>query len=153
MIRLRIKPVDTFSRIETSGRLPRRLGCLDMLSLGVGCTVGMAIFVLTGGGAAEYAGPALMISFVMGAITCCFVAVMYDELAALVPVAGSAYTYTHATLGEAAAWMVGWSLMLEYWLASGAIAAGWSAYLGAALKSAGWKLPDIWTEVPSRGGI
>ncbi len=133
--------------------LKKSLGALDLVMLGIGCIIGTGIFVLTGIAAAKYAGPGIMISFVMSGLTCAFAALAYAELAAAVPIAGSAYTYTYATLGEIVAWIVGWNLVLEYSVGSAAVAAGWAGYVCGLLKSAGIVLPQAWTAVPADGGI
>jgi APA family basic amino acid/polyamine antiporter len=95
-------------------RLSRTLGPVSLIGLGIGCIIGAGIFVLTGKAAASYAGPAIMLSFVLSGIACGFVGLCYAELAAMIPVAGSAYTYTYATIGEIFAWIIGWDLILEY---------------------------------------
>ncbi len=97
-------------------------------SLGVGATIGTGIYVLTGEVAKNYAGPSMMLSFLLAAIGCGFAALCYSELASMVPVAGSAYTYAYATLGEMIAWIIGWDLILEYAIGSSAVASGWSDY-------------------------
>jgi basic amino acid/polyamine antiporter, APA family len=94
--------------------LGKTLGPLSIMALGIGCIIGAGIFVLTGTAAAHYAGPGIMLSFVVGGIACTFVGLCYAELAALLPVSGSTYTYTYATLGEIFAWIIGWDLILEY---------------------------------------
>ena len=110
------------------GGLAKVLGPFDLILMGIGAIVGTGIFVLTGTGAVT-AGPALTLSFVVAAIACGFAALCYTEFASSVPVAGSIYTYTYATLGELAAWMIGWDLLLEYGLASAAVSVGWSGHL------------------------
>src|ERR1700749_2962971 len=94
--------------------LKRTLGKWNLVSLGIGCIIGAGIFVMTGTAAAQHAGPALMISFIFTGIACAFVGLCYAELASVLPISGSAYTYTYATLGEALAWVMGWLLLLEY---------------------------------------
>lgn len=133
--------------------LKKNLGALDLVLLGIGCIIGTGIFVLTGVAAADYAGPGVMLSFILSGLACAFTALAYAELAAMVPVAGSAYTYTYVALGELAAFVVGWSLILEYTVGSAAVAAGWSGYMVGLLKSAGIYLPMAWTAVPADGGI
>src|SRR6476619_1062865 len=99
---------------ESEGHTLRRaLGALNLTTLGIGAIIGAGIFVLTGTAAAQYAGPGIMLSFVLGGIACAFVGLCYSEMAALIPVAGSSYTYTYATLGEFFAWLIGWDLILE----------------------------------------
>ncbi len=114
--------------IEGENRLHRVLGPVQLTSLGIGCVIGAGIFVVTGQAAHDKAGPAIMLSFVMAGLACVFSALCYAEFASMVPVAGSAYTYAYATLGELAAWIIGWDLLLEYTIASSAVAHGWSQY-------------------------
>jgi len=123
------KSIDQLHR-EAAGdnRLRRALGPLQLTSLGIGCIIGAGIFVVTGQAAHDKAGPAIMLSFVVAGLACVFAALCYAEFASLVPVAGSAYTYAYATLGELAAWIIGWDLILEYTIASSAVAHGWSQY-------------------------
>src|SRR5258708_562590 len=109
-------------------RLERVLGPVSLTALGVGATIGTGIYVLTGEVARNYAGPSLMLSFLLAAIGCGFAALCYSELASMVPVAGSAYTYAYATLGEVFAWIIGWDLVLEYAISDAAVANGWSNY-------------------------
>ncbi len=123
------KPIDTLLHEMQGGeRLHRVLGPLALTSLGVGATIGTGIYVLTGEVARNYAGPSLMLSFLLAGIGCGFAALCYSELASMVPVAGSAYTYAYATLGELLAWIIGWDLILEYAIGSAAVANGWSNY-------------------------
>ncbi|TCL35789.1 APA family basic amino acid/polyamine antiporter [Anaerospora hongkongensis] len=150
---LRTKKIDDLiSSAERKG-LKKTLGASDMVMLGVGCIIGTGIFVLTGVAAAKYAGPGIMLSFVLSGLACAFAALAYAELASMVPVAGSAYTYSYAALGEIIAWIVGWNLILEYSVGSSAVAAGWSGYMVGLLKSAGIELPKAYTAVPADGGI
>ena len=124
--------------------LARILGPVSITALGIGAIIGAGIFVLTGQAAALYAGPALTISFVLAAIACALVAFCYAELATLLPVQGSTYTYTYASLGELAAWTIGWDLVLEYSMGVAAVACGWAAYLNALLKPLGLDLaPEL----------
>jgi APA family basic amino acid/polyamine antiporter len=109
-------------------RLHRVLGPVQLSSLGVGAIIGTGIFVLVGVAAHDRTGPALMLSFVAAGLTCVFAALCYAEFASMVPVAGSAYTYAYATLGELFAWIIGWDLILEYAVASSTVAHGWSHY-------------------------
>jgi APA family basic amino acid/polyamine antiporter len=127
--------------------LKKALGALDLTFLGVGAIIGTGIFVLTGTGAVQ-AGPALMISFVVAAIACALAALAYAEFASTIPVAGSIYTYSYATLGELAAWVIGWDLMLEYGLATSAVSVGWSGYLQSLLAGFGLELPVALTAAP-----
>ncbi len=115
-------------------RLNRVLGPVALTSLGIGCIIGTGIFVLVGRAAAQQAGPALMLSFIVSGLACIFAAMCYAEFAAMAPVAGSAYTYAYATMGELFAWIIGWDLVLEYTFASSAVAHGWSHYFQDFLK-------------------
>lgn len=135
------------------GGLKKVLGPTDLILLGIGAIVGTGIFVLTGTGAVT-AGPALTISFVVAAMACCFAALCYAEFASTVPVAGSIYTYSYATLGEFVAWMIGWDLLLEYGLATSTVAVGWSGYFQSLLSGVGIMLPDALTAAPgARPGV
>ncbi|MBL6665155.1 MAG: amino acid permease, partial [Rickettsiales bacterium] len=115
--------------------LKKTLGAFDLIMFGVGCTIGTGIFVLTGSAAARYAGPAVSISFVLAGLACMFAALAYTELAAMVPVSGSAYTYSYVVLGEVVAWMVAWGLILEYSVAAATVSAGWSGYFVGVLEA------------------
>jgi APA family basic amino acid/polyamine antiporter len=118
---------------EEGFRLRRELTALDITVLGIGVIIGAGIFVLTGNAAATEAGPGIVLSFVLAGLICVFAALCYAELAAMVPVAGSAYTFTYATLGELVAFVIGWDLALEFIVGASAVAVGWSAYLNATL--------------------
>ena len=115
------------------GELKRTLGALNLVLLGIGCIIGAGIFVLTGRAAAQFAGPAIMVSFVITGLLCAFVALCYAELASALPVSGSAYSYTYASLGEGAAWVMGLLLLLEYGLAASTVAVSWSGYFSSLL--------------------
>jgi len=121
--------------MDDGERLNRRLGPVALTGLGVGATIGTGLYVQTGFVANEFAGPSLILSFLVAAIGCGFAALCYSELASMVPVAGSAYTYAYATLGELLAWIIGWDLILEYAIGSSVVAAGWSNYLDAFLHN------------------
>jgi APA family basic amino acid/polyamine antiporter len=149
---LRIKPVESLLTQAEEKKLLRSLSGLDLMLLGVGAIIGTGIFVLTGVGAG-LAGPGLTISFIVAGAACAFAALAYAELAAMVPVAGSAYTYSYATMGEAVAWLVGWNLVLEYAVSAGAVASGWSGYMVGILDQMGMHLPRALTTVPEQGGI
>jgi APA family basic amino acid/polyamine antiporter len=129
------------------GGLAKVLGPFDLILMGIGAIVGTGIFVLTGTGAVT-AGPALTLSFIVAAVACGFAALCYAEFASTVPVAGSIYTYTYATLGELAAWMIGWDLLLEYGLATSAVSVGWSGYFQSLIAGFGWQLPTVLTAAP-----
>ena len=111
-----------------SKQLVRALGLPPLIAFGIGGIIGTGIFVLTGLAAAEHAGPAIVISFIIAGVGCMFAGLCYSEFAAMVPVAGSAYAYSYATLGEFVAWFVGWNLVLEYMMACSTVAVGWSRY-------------------------
>src|SRR5437660_6358738 len=122
-------------------RLKRVLGPVTLSALGIGAVIGAGIFVATGAAARNVAGPALMLSYVVAGITCIFAALCYAEFASMVPVAGSAYTYAYATLGELFAWIIGWDLILEYAVGSATVANGWSGYFQSVLTSFGIHVP------------
>src|SRR5438046_3347192 len=129
-------------------RLRRVLGPVQLTSLGVGAIIGTGIFVLTGVAAHERAGPAMMLSFVVAGIACALAALCYAEFASMAPVAGSAYTYAYATLGELLAWIIGWDLIIEYAVSAAAVAHGASAYFQNLLSILRIKLPEILTDAP-----
>jgi APA family basic amino acid/polyamine antiporter len=129
-------------------RLRRCLGPVQLTSLGVGAIIGAGIFVATGAAARNVAGPALMLSYVIAGMTCVFAALCYAEFASMVPVAGSAYTYAFATLGELFAWIIGWDLVLEYAVGSATVANGWSGYFQSLLPKIGIELPAAITGPP-----
>src|SRR5271156_6681381 len=131
-----------------SGGLKRALGALDLTLLGIGAIVGAGIFVLTGVAAAKYAGPAIVVSFVVSGFACAMAALCYAEFAAMIPVAGSAYSYSYVTMGELVAWIIGWDLVLEYAVGAATVASGWSGYLAILLKGLGINLPPEWTHAP-----
>ncbi|MBG6219994.1 MULTISPECIES: amino acid permease [unclassified Janthinobacterium] len=138
---------DMIAHSKKPGGLAKVLGPFDLVLMGIGAIVGTGIFVLTGTGALT-AGPALSLSFVVAAVACCFAALCYAEFASTVPVAGSIYTYSYATLGELAAWMIGWDLLLEYGLAAAAVSVGWSGYFQSLLAGFGITLPAALTAAP-----
>jgi APA family basic amino acid/polyamine antiporter len=127
--------------LQGENRLRRVLGPVQLTSLGVGAVIGAGIFVSTGATARQTAGPALMLSYCVAGLVCIFAALCYAEFASMVPVAGSAYTYAYATLGELFAWIIGWDLVLEYAVSSATVADGWSGYFQSILDVFGWKLP------------
>ena len=131
-------------------RLRRILGPVQLTALGVGAIIGAGIFVATGAAAHNVGGPALMVSYVVAGITCVFAALCYAEFASMVPVAGSAYTYAYATLGELFAWIIGWDLVLEYAVGSATVATGWSGYFQNVLQKVGVQLPLAFRESPWR---
>ncbi len=136
------KPLaDLLAELHGEDRLHRVLGPVQLTALGVGAIIGAGIFVTTGAIAKEVAGPALMLSYVVAGLACVFAALCYSEFAAMVPVAGSAYTYAYATLGELFAWIIGWDLVLEYAVGAATVANGWSGYFQSALGTFGIVLP------------
>ena len=126
----------------------RTLTAFDLTLLGIGAIIGTGIFVLTGTAAANQAGPAIVLSYVMAGLACGFAALCYAEFAAMIPIAGSAYTYAYATLGEVFAWMIGWDLILEYAVGSMTVAVGWSGYFQRILAGFGMHLPTWMTAAP-----
>ena len=132
MLFWRVKPLDKILETASKKALTRQLGAFQLTMLGIGAVIGTGIFVLTAE-AGQKAGPAMMVAFVIAAVVCALAALAYAELASMVPVAGSAYTYTYGVLGEALAWIVGWALVLEYAVAAGAVAVGWSGYMNGLL--------------------
>ena len=138
---------------NTNTSLNRVLGAFDLTMLGVGAIVGTGIFVLTGVAAAKYAGPALILSFIIAGLACTFAALCYSEFASMIPQSGSAYTYSYVAFGEVIAWILGWDLVLEYGLASAAVASGWSGYFQSLLSGFGIHLPTFMTSAfnPANG--
>jgi basic amino acid/polyamine antiporter, APA family len=130
-------------------RLKRALTAWDLTAIGIGCIIGVGIFVLPGVEAATHSGPGIILSFAIAALACACSALCYAELAAMIPVSGSAYTYGYATIGEIFAWMIGWDLVLEYMVGASLVAIGWSAYLQNLLKGMGLNLPGFLTAAPN----
>ncbi len=151
MLFKRVKPLDQILATAEKKALTRQLGPVQLTLLGIGAIIGTGIFVLTAE-AGQKAGPAMMISFVIAALVCALAALAYAELASMIPVSGSAYTYTYGVLGESLAWVVGWALVLEYAVAAGAVAVGWSGYMNGLLVSAGHELPMAFRTGPYDGG-
>src|SRR5262245_12313062 len=142
------------SDVEHGGRALRRsLNAWDLTLLGIGAIIGTGIFVLTGTAAANQAGPAITISYMAAGLACAFAALCYAEFASMIPVAGSAYTYAYATLGELIAWMIGWDLILEYAVGSMTVAIGWSGYMQNLLSGVGIALPTAFQAAPPVGVI
>src|SRR5437660_6763955 len=143
------KPLETLlDEMKGEHRLRRLLGPIQLTSLGIGAIIGAGIFVATGAAAHNVGGPALMLSYTVAGITCVFAALCYAEFASMVPVAGSAYTYAYATLGELFAWIIGWDLVLEYAVGSATVATGWSGYFQNVLGKLGYQLPLAFRESP-----
>ncbi len=134
--------------IETGPRLARVLSARALTAIGLGSMIGSGIFVLSGTVAANHTGPAVSLAFIVAAVGCGLAAICYAELAALIPVAGSAYSYSYATLGEAVAWVVGWNLSLEYMMSAATVAVGWSGYVVNLLEEFGLHLPAALTNAP-----
>ncbi len=128
--------------------LKRALGPFHLITLGIGAIIGAGIFVLTGHAAAQFAGPGVVISFAIAGLGCLFAGLCYSEYASMIPVAGSAYTYTYATLGRFLAWIIGWNLVLEYLATSATVAVGWSGYFGNFLASFGLSVPHAFAAAP-----
>jgi Amino acid transporters len=131
-----------------SSGLQRSLGLTSVIGLGIGALIGAGIFVLTGQAAAEYAGPAIILSFLLAGLICVFAGLCYSEMAACCPVAGSAYTYAYASMGEIVAWIIGWDLLLEYAVGATTVAIGWSGYVVSFLKDLGIVIPDAINKAP-----
>jgi APA family basic amino acid/polyamine antiporter len=142
------KPLAELRADAESQLLRRSLGAVDLTALGIGSIIGTGIFVLTGTAASMHAGPSLIISMVFAAVACALAGLCYAELAAMMPVAGSAYTYTFATVGEFAAWIIGWDLILEYALSASTVAVGWSGYFVSFLAGLGIHLPPTLIAAP-----
>src|ERR1700758_1932296 len=128
--------------------LKRALGPVNLVTLGIGAIIGAGIFVLPGSAAALYAGPAIMLSYVLAGVGCVFAGLCYAEFASMIPIAGSAYTYGYATMGELVAWIIGWALVLEYAFGAATVASGWSSTLVAFLQDYGISLPPQICDVP-----
>jgi APA family basic amino acid/polyamine antiporter len=142
------KSIEQMHAENQSGELKKSLGAVNLVLLGIGCIIGTGIFVLTGRAAAEFAGPGIMISFVITGVLCALVAICYSELAAAIPVSGSAYSYSYASLGEFVAWIMGVLLLLEYGVAASTVAVGWSGYTTSLLHDLGINLPAALTAAP-----
>ena len=143
----RRRSIEAITDIEGHARLKPTMSWPHLIALGVGAIVGTGIYTLIGVGAAK-AGPAVMLAFLIAGLVCVFAALAYAELATMIPAAGSAYTYSYAALGEVLAWVIGWSLILEYSLVVSAVAVGWSGYFNGFLESMGWGLPAYLTSGP-----
>ncbi len=145
---LRVKPMSALSaeaQEEGEHTLKRSLSALNLVTLGIGAVIGAGIFTLTGQAAALHAGPAVALSFVLAGITCAFAGLCYAEFASIIPIAGSAYTYGYATLGELVAWIIGWDLCLEYAFGAATVASGWAGYFNSLLQQIGIVIPPSLT--------
>ena len=152
------KSIEQVQRESNNHQLKRSLGKWNLLFLGIGCIIGAGIYVMTGNAAANFAGPAVILSFVVAFFACVFAGLCYAELASTMPVAGSAYTYSYTTLGELFAWVMGWLLVLEYGVAASTVAAGWSGNVVSLLHNFGLEFPAQWTTsfvqaVQGEGGL
>src|SRR5258706_15596475 len=148
---LATKPIKTIlNEAHETGEhsLKRALGPSNLIALGIGAIIGTGIFVITGTATAQHAGPAVILSFIFAAIGCVFAGLCYAEFSSMIPVAGSAYTYGYATLGEIFAWIIGWDLILEYAFGAATVASGWSGTIVAFLQGFGINLPPQITDVP-----
>ena len=146
------KPIGELHEVDTANELHRTLDARALVLLGIGAIIGTGIFVLTGTAAANHAGPALVVSFLIAGLGCAFAGLCYAEFASMIPVAGSAYSYSYATLGEGVAWFIGWNLILEYLFAAGTVAVGWSGYVVSLVEQLGFHLPDVLTNAPFTKG-
>src|ERR1700761_6883867 len=151
---LATKSIDDLHADDTGGthQLKRVLSATALTALGIGGIIGTGIFVLTGTAAANHAGPALAIAFIIAGIGCTLAGLCYAEFAAMIPVSGSAYSYSYATLGEGIAWFIGWNLVLEYLFAVATVSVGWSGYLVSFLDQLGLHLPTALSSAPFAKG-
>ncbi|KNE71613.1 hypothetical protein AMAG_16174 [Allomyces macrogynus ATCC 38327] len=145
---LKVKSIERLQGEADASQLRRALTGVDVVLIGTGEIIGAGIFVITGTAAANHAGPAIVLSFVISGIICACAGLCYSEMAAVVPVSGSAYTFTYATVGELIAWMIGWDLMLEYLMGAAAVAVGWSGYLVKFLHECGVTADENWVKAP-----
>src|SRR5437588_11092824 len=148
---LATKPINTiFNEAQETGEhcLKRALGPSNLVALGIGAIIGTGIFVITGTATAQHAGPAVILSFIFAAIGCVFAGLCYAEFSSMIPVAGSAYTYGYATLGEIFAWIIGWDLILEYAFGASTVASGWSGYVVSFLQDFGIYIPPSLAGTP-----
>jgi len=146
------KPIGELHEADTFNELQRTLDARALVLLGIGAIIGTGIFVLTGTAAANHAGPALVVSFLIAGLGCALAGLCYAEFASMIPVSGSAYSYSYATLGEFVAWFIGWNLILEYLFAASTVAVGWSGYVVSLVEQLGFHLPDQLTNAPFTKG-
>src|SRR5674476_2236 len=130
--------------------MKRALSATNLTTLGIGAVIGAGIFVLTGQAAAQYAGPGIVISFLISGLACLFAGLCYAEFASMIPISGSAYTYAYATLGEFIAWIIGWDLILEYLFAASTVSVGWSGYFRELAAQLGFQIPESLSNAPFR---
>ncbi|MDQ2866957.1 MAG: amino acid permease [Verrucomicrobiota bacterium] len=146
-----VKPVDTLiaeSKEVGEHTLKRTLGPLNLIALGIGAIIGAGLFVRTAAAIADRSGPSVVLAFVVAGLGCTFAGLCYAEFASMIPVAGSAYTYSYATMGELVAWIIGWDLILEYAVAAATVAIAWSEYANLVLEWFGWRIPYQWSHSP-----
>src|SRR5579872_2152992 len=152
-------PTDLLARKDIAGLqaeaeasadgLKRALGPMDLIALGIGAIIGAGLFVRTANAAAYRAGPSVTLGFILAGVGCAFAGLCYAEFASMIPIAGSAYTYSYATMGELMAWIIGWDLVLEYGIGAATVAIAWSEYLNKLLQfSVGWQVPYQWCHSP-----
>lgn len=153
LVKKNIEQLEAEARQDGEKTLKRVLGPWGLIALGVGVIVGAGLFSITGTVAAEYTGPAITLSFIVAALGCCFAGLCYAEFASMIPISGSAYTYSYATMGELIAWIIGWDLVLEYTVAATTVSISWSRYLVVFLENVGISLPQTLTACPWDGGI
>jgi APA family basic amino acid/polyamine antiporter len=146
------KPIGELHEVDTDNELHRSLDARALVLLGIGAIIGTGIFVLTGTAAANHAGPALVVSFLIAGLGCALAGLCYAEFSSMIPVSGSAYSYSYATLGEFVAWFIGWNLILEYLFAAATVAVGWSGYVVSLVEQLGFHLPDALTNAPLTKG-
>src|ERR671921_250938 len=146
------KPIESLltEATDTSKGLKRTLSVTALVALGIGAIIGAGLFVRTAAAAANHAGPSVTIGFIVAAIGCALAGLCYAEFASMIPIAGSAYTYSYATMGEFVAWIIGWDLVLEYAVGAATVAIGWSEYLNRVLEWFGIHLPAALTSAPLR---
>src|SRR5712692_5288819 len=145
------KPLDRLMKeAEEVGEhsLKRSLGWVNLVALGIGGIIGAGLFIRTAAAIADRAGPSVVLSFVVAGIGCAFAGLCYAEFASMIPVAGSAYTYSYATMGEFVAWIIGWDLVLEYAVAASTVGVGWSGHFLSLVDFFGWRIPYQWSHSP-----
>src|ERR1700739_3124985 len=143
-----VKPLEAILADGEKESLKRTLGPMQLVALGIGAIIGAGLFSLTGIAAADNAGPAVVISFVIAAVACAFAGMCYSEFATMIPIAGSAYTYAYATMGELLAWIIGWDLVLEHAVGSATVSVSWSSYVVKLFHRFGVDLPNALTHCP-----
>src|SRR5450631_1680407 len=149
------KPMSSLmAEVSDSGNtLKRTLGPINLIALGIGAIIGAGLFVRTAAAAAQNAGPSVTIAFIVASIGCAFAGLCYAEFASMIPIAGSAYTYSYTTMGEFVAWIIGWDLVLEYAVGAATVAIAWSQYFNRVLAYVGWHIPYQWYHSPFETGM